>query len=687
MKSAVRFHRRALAYSAGAALVALTLAAKVSAQELAAPSEWTPALMMKVKQVGSVQPSPNGKQVAIAVRQAVLDGDKSEYLTHIHVANADGSDSTQLTHGDKSCDDPQWSPDGKWIAYVSSRSGKKNLWVTAPSKGEPQQLTDVRTGVISFRWSPDGQSLAFTAKEPQTLDEIKSTRSKDDARVVDENIKMNRLYVIPFPIPPKLQLDARALTPSAFSVGGGLARPAHAAFDWSPDGRTIVFSHTRTPGPNDWPSADLSIVDVPSGTIKSLVATAAAESSPRFAPDGKWIAFVSSDNPPTWAGKAKVHIVSQTGESPRALADTADSFGRYSELVGWSADGQSLYCTEVDGTNLRLVNLPLQGSPAPNSIAAGMSLSGVSLNASRTTFGFGWETLTQAPEAFISAADRVQPVQASRINQDLPKAAISKTDVIRWKSTDGFDVEGLLTFPVGYADGKRHPLLVIVHGGPMGVFTQSFIGAPNPYPVATFAARGYAVLRPNVRGSSGYGAKFRYANYGDWGGGDYRDLMSGVDHVIKLGVADPERLGIMGWSYGGFMTSWTITQSKRFKAASVGAGVTNLMSFTGTADIPSFLPDYFGGEFWDSSKLNAYQAHSAMFQVKGVATPTLIQHGERDERVPLSQGLELYNALKRQGCTTKMIIYPRTPHGIEEPRLLMDCMQRNLEWFDRYLRK
>jgi dipeptidyl aminopeptidase/acylaminoacyl peptidase len=161
-------------------------------------------------------------------------------------------------------------------------------------------------------------------------------------------------------------------------------------------------------------------------------------------------------------------------------------------------------------------------------------------------------------------------------------------------------------------------------------------------------------------------------------------MIAGVDHLVAQGVADPARLGVMGWSYGGFMTSWTITQTQRFRAASVGAGVTNLVSFTGTADIPGFLPDYFGGEYWN--QLEPYRAHSPMFHVRGVRTPTLIQHGERDERVPLSQGQELYNALKRQGCTTRMIVYPRTPHGIEEPRLLLDCMQRNLEWFDTYVR-
>jgi dipeptidyl aminopeptidase/acylaminoacyl peptidase len=228
-------------------------------------------------------------------------------------------------------------------------------------------------------------------------------------------------------------------------------------------------------------------------------------------------------------------------------------------------------------------------------------------------------------------------------------------------------------------------LLVIVHGGPAGVFVRSFVGGPTPYPVAGFASRGYAVLRVNPRGSSGYGAEFRHANYRDWGAGDYRDIMSGVDAVIARGVADPDRLGIMGWSYGGYMTSWVITQTRRFKAASVGAGVTNLMSFTGTADIPGFIPDYFGGEFWEEGGLDRWRKHSAMFNVKGVSTPTLIQHGEQDLRVPISQGYELYNALKRQKVPVTMVVYPRTPHGIQEPKLMRDALERNLEWFDRWV--
>lgn len=653
------------------------------AQGAEMPTSWTPSLMMQVKRIGSVQISPDGQRAAFTVRQAMMEGEVSEYRTHIHLANTAASGARPLTQGDKSCDEPQWSPDGKWIAFLSNRVGKKNLWLIRPDGGEATQLTESKSDVTSFKWSPDGRSIAFMALDPPTADDERRIKEKNDARVVDENVKRNRLSVLLVADPPTLQREPRLLTPGMLNVVSDSSRPGRASYDWSPDGKTLVFAHSRSPAADDWPTADLSLVDVVSGAVHPLVHTGAAETSPLFSPDGQWIAFTASDEPPTWAGSRTMQMIPAAGGSPKKLPDTKDGFGRYSEIVGWSVDGSKLFFTEVQGTVFKLLAMSLKGESTELSRDTGMSLSGVSLNATRTHFGFAWEKLDRPPEAFVAAVASFKPAAVSRVHHDFPTPPLGQTETIRWKSSDGLEVEGLLTYPVGYEKGKRYPLLLVIHGGPMGVFTQTFDGTATQYPVAVFASQGYAVLRPNPRGSSGYGRKFRYANYGDWGGGDYRDLMSGVDHVIANGVADPDRLGVMGWSYGGYMTSWTITQTKRFKAASVGAGVTNLMSFTGTADIPSFLPDYFGGEFWN--KLDAYRAQSAMFQVKGVTTPTLIQHGERDERVPLSQGQELYNALKRQGCETKMIIYPRTPHGIEEPRLLLDCMTRNLEWFDQHL--
>jgi len=607
----------------------------------------------------------------------VTEGDKSEYLAHIHLANTDGSGAFQLTQGDKSCDGPQWSPDGERIAFLSSRSGKSNVWLIRLRGGEATRLTDAKAGVASFKWSPDGKTIAFTAVDAPTPEEEKKTKSKNDARVIDENIKLNRLYVIPVEKDAQGKRADRQLTRENYSVGS-LFGPG--GYDWSPDGKSIAFTHSRTPRPDDWPTADVSVVDVAAGTVTPLAHTGAAEHSPLYSPDGKWIACAVSDNPPTWGFTATLQVFPATGGTPRKLAVTGD---RQPNLVGWSADGKHLYYQEARGTTYQLFALPLDGEPRQLSRIEG-GLYAPSLNAARTRFGFSMQTTASAPEAYVSGADSFQPFRVSQVNQDLPKHPLGRTEVIHWNSADGQKIEGLLTYPVGYETGKRYPLLLMIHGGPAGVFSQSYTANPYVYPVAAFAAKGYAVLRANPRGSSGYGQPFRYANYKDWGGGDYKDIMTGVDHVIKLGVADADRMGVMGWSYGGYMTSWVITQTQRFKAASVGAGVTNLVSFTGTADIPGFLPDYFGGEMWD--RLGVYQKHSAMFHVKGVRTPTLIQHGEKDDRVPIGQGYELYNALKRQGCPTKMVVYPRTPHGPNEPRLYLDVMNRNVEWFAKYVK-
>ena len=302
-----------------------------------------------------------------------------------------------------------------------------------------------------------------------------------------------------------------------------------------------------------------------------------------------------------------------------------------------------------------------------------------------TAVGFVHSWSDKAPEPHASrlqtfAAKQLATLQTFPSGSDAP---IGRTDVLRWKASDAMDIEGLLTYPIGYEKGRRVPLLVIVHGGPAGVYTRSFVGTANPYPITAFSERGYAVLRVNPRGSSGYGRKFRYANYRDWGGGDYRDIMAGVDHVIGLGVADPDRLGIMGWSYGGYMTSWVITQTKRFKAASVGAGVTNLMSFTGTAAIPGFVPDYFGGEYWGC--VRSLASRSADVQVKGVATPTRFQRANRIGACR-SRRLRAVQRAHAAGRSQKMVVYPRQPHGLLEPKFIKDAMERNLEWFDRWIK-
>lgn len=639
---------------------------------------WTPETQMKVKGVGGVQVSPDGRRVAFTVTEQVMETDKSEQRTHIWLARADGSESYQLTRGDKSCTSPRWSPDGRWIAFTSERSGKNNIWLIRTDGGEAEQLTELKSGLGGFQWSNSGKWIAFTAPTDTSAEDEKKEKEKRDWRVLDTDFKYHRLWVAPVEKNAEGRRPPRQLTKQDFHVGGGFGS---AGLDWSPDDRKIVFTHTPTPRVNDWTRADISEMEVASGELRTVASTAAAEGQPLYSPDGRWIAYTATGIPPTWARDVGVHVVPAAGGAPRALDGT---FDRQPAVVGWTADNRALIIEETRSTSYALYRLPLEGPPTALYSPGEGLFSGVSLNRARTMLGFTAQASSTPPEAFVTRLEAPAPVQVSHINAELPKLPLGRTRVVRWKGPGGLDIEGLLTYPADYQEGKRYPLLLVIHGGPTGVFTQTFIANPGLYPLASFAARGYAVLRPNPRGSSGYGKEFRFANYGDWGGKDYQDLMAGVDHVIQMGVADPQRLGVMGWSYGGFMTSWVITQTKRFKAASVGAAVTNLFSFTGTADIPGFLPDYFSGEAWDRTE--AYLKHSPMFHVKGVSTPALIQHGERDDRVPLSQGQEYYNALVRQGVPTRMVVYPRTPHGPREPKFLRHIMQDNLEWFEKHLK-
>jgi dipeptidyl aminopeptidase/acylaminoacyl peptidase len=642
-----------------------------------APTAWSPELLMKYRSVGSPHVSPDGRRVVFTVNEAVMNADKSEYVSQVWMANTDGSEAMQMTFGEKSSSNPDWSPDGRMLAFTSTRSGKSNLYLLHTGGGEAEQLTDVKSGVISFAWSPDAKHIAFTMSDSLTPEEEKANKGKNDWRWIDENVKMNHLYVVPVEKNSEGKRDVRQLTKGNFNVGAGLGG---SGFDWSPDGKFMAFSHTRTPKADDWPSSDISQVDVASGEMKTLAATKAAEAQPIYSPDGRWIALTISSDPPRWAFNQTIHVMSASGGTPRALAL---SYDEQPNLIGWANDSRRIFFSEARGTTTGIYSLNVEANTITE-LEAGKAVYGaINLNQSHTLLGLTMQRSDKPVEAYVSRVDGFAPVRVSRINDEFTKLPLGKTEIIRWKSSDGMDIEGILDYPVNYKAGTRVPLLLVIHGGPAGVFTQNFSAGPGLYPTAVFNQHGYAVLRCNPRGSSGYGKKFRFANYKDWGGGDYKDLMAGVDQVVSMGVADVNRLGVMGWSYGGFMTSWIITQTKRFKAASIGAAVTNLMSFTGTADIPGFIPDYFGAQPWDD--LEPYRQHSAMFNIKGVSTPSLIQHCEGDLRVPISQGYELYNALKQQGVPVRMLVMPRQAHGPTEPKMMLKIMQTNVEWFDKQL--
>jgi len=654
-------------------ITAILIAATAIAGQTNAPSSWTPELQLKTKVVGTPRLSPDGKRVVYTVGDAVMTNERSEFTTQLWLATTDGRENFQLTFTDKSSSNPKWSPDGNWIAFTSNRKdNKNNLYLLSLRGGEAEPLTDVKTAVSNFEWSPDGRWIAFTMNDAKNEDEEKNDKARNDFRWVDENVKMSRIYVIPAQKDANGKREPRKLTNDNYNVN---------IFDWSPDGSRIVFSHVKTPIANDWTTSDVSIVDVASGKATVFANTPASESDPWFSPDGKWIAMTVSENPPRWAQSELIQIYPTAGGQPKALAA---SFDGSPGLAGWSPDSKRVFFTEAKGTVSQIYAVDLAANKIEEIKTTPALYSAVNISRDGRMVAFVRQTADTPSDVFVSPVANFAPVQVSHANAAMRLPPLGKTEVIHWTSADGKEIEGLLTYPVGYQAGQKVPLILNVHGGPAGVFQQGFIGGRGAYPLATFSAKGFAILRPNPRGSSGYGVAFRRANFQDWGGADYQDLMTGVDKVIAMGVADPERLGVMGWSYGGFMSTWIVTQTARFKAASAGAPVTNLMSFNGTTDIPAFVPDYFSGQSWDAMEL--YQKHSAMFNIKGVKTPTMIQHGEADIRVPISQGYEFYNALKAQGVPTRMIVLPRQPHGPNEPKMQLAAMQSNVEWFEKYLK-
>ncbi len=639
--------------------------------QAAAPTAWTPELMMKVRRLGSVRPSPDGQQVAYTVTEAVMTPERSENITRIFLSGADGEKIRPLTRPERSASDPQWAPDGSGLAFIYARQ----LFLSRLDGKPSERLTEVPGGVAAYAWSPDGTRIAYTSPEAASEERLKAIREKDDAYWVGEEVAQNRLYVLSLAPGADGKREARPLTPAEFNVGPQL--------DWSPDGKTIVFTRTPTPRPDDGWSSDVVAVEVETGVFRDIAATPVVEAEARYSPDGKWIALVASGEPPRYTQRSRLQLFPVGGGAPRTLPETPDS---RPTLIGWSADGKELYFWEHRGTLVRIYAMAVETGAIRTVNEGGEYLSGVTLDPSRKWFGCVSEGSTQAPEAALSPAAPFSLRRVTRANTHLPELPMGKTEVVRWKSDGEWEVEGLLTYPAGYTPGTRVPLLLQIHGGPAGAFSQQYLARPTLYPTAAFAARGFAVLQPNPRGSIGYGAKFQDQNYRDWGGADYRDLMAGVDHLVKQGVADPERLGIMGWSYGGYLTGWTITQTDRFKAASLGAGVSNLVSQTGTTDIPTQRLGYFGAWPWDDPQLaRIYLDRSPLFHAAKVRTPTLIQHGELDRRVPITQSFELYTALKKRGVPVRMLVLPRQAHGPSEPKMLLKVMNTNLDWFEQHL--
>jgi dipeptidyl aminopeptidase/acylaminoacyl peptidase len=634
--------------------------------------KWTPELMAEVYGVEDLNVSPDGKSVLYVPTSAAKG-----YVPQVFAVGPELTEPSQLTHGEKGAVYPRWSPDAKKIAFLS----EGNLWIMPAAGGDAQKVTSVASWVSSFKWSNSGKMIAFTSPGETTSRDPVMKGHDSETVIVDSDLNLEHLWIVSLDEPKDGKYPLRKLTGDAYT----LMLNVDGWYDWSPDDKSIVFSHTPFPGQEGLPKADISIVDVVTGAIKPLVHSNASEVHPFYSPDGRWIAYQVSEVPFNWRCDWFIRVISTDGAESHELAHT---FNQDQYMWGWSHDSTKVIVQDRRGTLFDLYALPLNGKDAQvlNAQYDGfISLSNISAN--RRWIGFVREDPEHPPEIYVSSIDTFQPVQLTHINDRAPKLPLGHTEVVQWHAVDGQTVEGLVTYPVGFSKGKRYPLLAMAHGGPVGSFLQWFTGrfapAQGPYPIAVFADEGYVVLRSNIRGSTGYGSKFRHASYHELGGKDFEDLLAGIDYLVNIGTADPDRVGIMGWSYGGFISATALTKSRRFKAASVGAGFTDLVSFAGTFEIPNWVADYYG-TFPDNRDI--YEERSPVFNSKGVNTPTLIQHGQLDSTVPITQAEELYHALKREGDTVMLEVYPHFGHNIENEFVVAQCARHNVDWFNHYVR-
>ncbi|HEX4565655.1 MAG TPA: S9 family peptidase, partial [Vicinamibacterales bacterium] len=625
--------------------------------------------LISIERLGTPAISPNGELVAYIVRAANWDDDT--YHSEIWLADVKSGETRQLTnHPKKSSTSPAWSPDGRTLAFATDRDEKRQIYVIDPQGGEARKLTSAEEGVGSFAWAPDSKSIAFTSTDPKTDADKNREKTYGDFDVIGEDYRMSHLWV--FDVASK---KARRLTSGAFTVG---------QFSWSPDGTRIAFDHRINSANANGGSADISVVTVADSTVKHLVTQDGPDSGPVWSPDGSKIAFESSMAKPAYFYTNRViAIVPAAGGSIEAIST---AFDEDTSLVRWTPAG--IYFSAQQRTNGYLFSIDPATRVIKTFKAADQWMAGafsITLDGHSAAFIAG--NASTVGELYASSLPDLKLRKLTDMNAQIAGWARGAQEVISWKSKDGTTIEGVLHKPVGFQSGRKYPLLVVIHGGPTGVSRPAPFSSTTIYPIDIWTAQGALVLEPNYRGSAGYGEAFRSLNVRNLGVGDAWDVLSGIDKLIADGLADPKRVGAMGWSQGGYISAFLTTHdSARFKAVSVGAGISDWMTYYVNTDITPFTRQYLKATPWDDPEI--YAKTSPMTYIKTAKAPTLIQHGATDQRVPLPDAFELYRGLQDLGVPSKLIIYKGfegVGHGPSKPKSSRAVMQHNLDWFDQYI--
>jgi dipeptidyl aminopeptidase/acylaminoacyl peptidase len=616
----------------------------------AAQTPLTSAQTLRIRNLSNLRFSPDGKLLAFDVREPIKGTVANSHIWVLQVANGE---LRQWTSSAKTENSPQWSPDGRYLAFLSNRDENRQIFLMPVQGGEAERITEAKNSIQSFQWSPDGKQIAFLAGEPKTDEEEKREKDKADMHVVDRDEKHARLWLLDIASKKVTQLTSNPWRIQEYA--------------WTNSG--FVVKATDRPNSDQWMDRiyHLSPAD---RKVTELAAPRGPFGRIKVSLDGKQVAYMGSpgDGPtahdlfvmPIGGGTAK-NLTGKTLDRPIPQFEWRPD-GSFVALVqrGFDHEVQSI---RASGTERMFPEFKLH----PSDFA--MSENG-------TVAMIAGDSTTPS-EVWLSASNSA-PKQVTHFNAEWSKIRLRPAEMVKYPSFDGMTIEGQLVRPAGTQAGSKLPLVVLVHGGPTGAYSQRFYNWAQ-----LLATRGYLVLCPNIRGSTGYGHKFIESNRTDWGGGDFKDVMAGVDWLIARGDVDPQRLGIGGWSYGGYMAMWAVTQTNRFKAAVAGAGMSDLASEFGTEQGPAGDEWFYGIPY---EHLADFQKSSPITFVKNAKTPMLILQGEADRTDPLGQSQQMYRALKRYGVKSDFVTYPREGHGFTEEKHQLDVLDRMVAWFDDNLK-
>jgi dipeptidyl aminopeptidase/acylaminoacyl peptidase len=665
--------KRNLVWVSGICLALLSLCSVVAAQSSpkTANSEAVKALF-GVHEFTQAEISPDGKRVAWVESLTGPNGEPSANSA-IYVAEVSAPESAKriTAGGGKSAHeehDVAWSPDGQRLAFLSDAAGtgQLQLFVADATSGAARKLTSLKGFLATPGWSPDGKTIALLFTENATRAAGPLVAETPDEGVVSEDFLEQRLTLV-----DSATSQVRQISPADLYVY---------EFDWSPDSRQLTITAAQGNGDDNWYIAGLSKIEAASGEMHALVPKPGMQiAAPRWSPDGSRIAFIGglmSDEP---IPGGEVFLVPAKGGAVQNLTTganwTADS-------LTWAPDSQSLLVTGIAGGQILLARTDLTGHSlslwsGPETLSGAGFVPYISFSQDSKSTAVVRQSFASPPEVWAGPVGNWK--QLTHRNSGL-KPQWGEAKNLQWK-TDIGDVQGWLIYPRDYDPAKKYPLVVGVHGGPAWAITP---GWPTRWEYEfALPAEGYFLLLPNPRGSYGQGEKFVQANVKDYGYGDFRDILAGVDEAIRLAPIDPHRLGITGWSYGGYMTMWAVTQTNRFSAAVAGAGIANWQSYTGENKIDQWMMPYFGATVYDDPAV--YAKSSPINFIKNVKTPTLVVVGDRDGECPSPQSYEFWHALKTLGVPTQFVIYPNEGHMFANPEHSRDVMDRTIAWFDHYL--